>query len=165
MTGPETRPLPTVGKQACDQLMKRLLGTIRHLTELCNKVDTARAKQPEPEDDEKVIIQLELTHLLLEEAQYSIRTLARLSRAPAWIADQAGHLNTMIHVKEAKEKSRLIREQLRQRHQLSLADIDTSMPQDTAQATVDDGFSETEAEPTVQQHRDNIVYFKNGKYV
>ncbi|KNC87429.1 hypothetical protein SARC_00466 [Sphaeroforma arctica JP610] len=53
MTGPETKPLPTVGKQACDQLLKRLLGAICHLTKLCDNVDTARAKQPAPVNDEK----------------------------------------------------------------------------------------------------------------
>ncbi|KNC85345.1 hypothetical protein SARC_02466 [Sphaeroforma arctica JP610] len=145
------RPLPTVGKQACDRLLKRLLGVIRRLTVLCDKVDAARARKPAPEDDKKMEIHLELTCLFLE-YQYSIHTLGRLSQAPEWIADQAGHLNTMRHVQEATEDIHLIQEQLRQLLELSLADIDTSTPQDTAQATMDDDSSETKAAPTVQQH-------------
>ncbi|KNC74088.1 hypothetical protein SARC_13356, partial [Sphaeroforma arctica JP610] len=142
MTGPETRPLPTVGKQVCDRLLRWFIETISQSTELCDKVNTARAKKPALKDDEKVGIYLKLTRLLLE-AQYSIQTLSRLRH---------GHFNTLMHEQEAKEKNRLIQEQLRQLHELSLADIDMSMPQDTAQATVDDDFSETQAEPAMQQH-------------
>ncbi|KNC83214.1 hypothetical protein SARC_04541 [Sphaeroforma arctica JP610] len=151
MTGPKTRPLPTVGKQARDRLLERLVGALRRLTVLCDKMDTARAKKPAPEYDKKVEINLELT-CLLSEAQYSIQTLGRLRQSPEWISDQVGHLNTMMHVQEAKENIHLIQEQPRQLSELSRADIDTSTPQDTVQATVDDHFSETQAAPTVQQH-------------
>ncbi|KNC74632.1 hypothetical protein SARC_12825, partial [Sphaeroforma arctica JP610] len=63
-----------------------------------------------------------------------------------------GHLNALMHVQEATENIPLIQEQLRQLCELSLADIDTSTPQVSDQATVDEDFSETQAAPTVQQH-------------
>ncbi|KNC86608.1 hypothetical protein SARC_01237 [Sphaeroforma arctica JP610] len=56
----------------------------------------------------------------------------------------------LMHLKGAKEKSRLIQEQLRQLCQLSLADIDMYMPQDTAQAKVNDEFSATEVKSVPQ---------------
>ncbi|KNC79800.1 hypothetical protein SARC_07826 [Sphaeroforma arctica JP610] len=124
MTGPKTRPLPTVGKQACDRLLKRLLGALRRLTALCDKVETARAKKPAPRDDEKVEIHLELTRLDNPQTGFLIK-------------------------QEATKNIHLIQEQLRQLRELSLADIVTSAPQDTAQATVGDDFSETQAAPAV----------------
>ncbi|KNC77651.1 hypothetical protein SARC_09891 [Sphaeroforma arctica JP610] len=153
MTGPKTRPLPTVGKQACDRLLSWLIRNLRLLTELCDKVESVLAKKPAPEDAKKVEIHLELTRLL-SEGQYSIKTLGKLQQSPNWISDVEGHLSTMMHVQEATDNIRLIQEQLRQLRQLrelSLADIDTSTPQDLDQATVDEDFSETQTEPTVQQ--------------
>ncbi|KNC87756.1 hypothetical protein SARC_00128 [Sphaeroforma arctica JP610] len=57
-----------------------------------------------------------------------------------------------MHVQEATENIPLIQEQLRQLRELSLADIDTSTPQDTDQATVDEDFSESQAASIVQPH-------------
>ncbi|KNC86036.1 hypothetical protein SARC_01795 [Sphaeroforma arctica JP610] len=150
MTGPKTRPLPTVGKQACDRLLSRLIRNLRRLTELCDKVESALAKKLALEDAKKVEIHLKLTRLL-SEGQYSIKTLGKLQQSPNWISDVEGHLNTMMHVQEATDNIRLIQEPLRQLRELSLADIDTSTPQDLDQATVDEDFSETQAGPTVQQ--------------
>ncbi|KNC85729.1 hypothetical protein SARC_02103 [Sphaeroforma arctica JP610] len=58
----------------------------------------------------------------------------------------------MMHMQEATENILLFQEQLHQLRELSLADIDTSTPQDSDQATDDEHFSETQAAPTVQQH-------------
>ncbi|KNC87121.1 hypothetical protein SARC_00744 [Sphaeroforma arctica JP610] len=114
-------------------------------------VETALAKEPVSEDDRKVEIHVELTRLL-SEAQFSIETLDRLRQSPDWITDQEGHLNVLMHVQETTENIPLIQEQLRQLRELSPAGIDTSMPRDSDQATVDEDFSETQAAPTVQQH-------------
>ncbi|KNC79695.1 hypothetical protein SARC_07922, partial [Sphaeroforma arctica JP610] len=151
MTGTKTRPLPMVGKQACDQLLKRLIGALRRLTVLRKKVKTALAKEPASEDDKKVKIHVELTRLL-SKAQFSIKTLDRLRQSPDWISDQEGLLNALMHVQGATENIPLNQEQLRQLRELSPTDIDTSTPQDSDQATVDEDFLETQAAPTVQQH-------------
>ncbi|KNC85300.1 hypothetical protein SARC_02523 [Sphaeroforma arctica JP610] len=151
MTGPKPRPFPTVGKQACDQLLKWLIGALRRLTVLRKMVETALAKEPASEDDKKVEIHVELTRLL-SEALFSIETLDRLRQSSEWISDHEGHLNALMHVQEATEKITLVQEQLHQLRELSLAGIDTSTPQDSDQAKVDDDFSEPQVVPTVQQH-------------
>ncbi|KNC81870.1 hypothetical protein SARC_05830 [Sphaeroforma arctica JP610] len=69
---------------------------------------------------------------------------------PEWISDQDGHLRTMMHVQEATEIICLIREQLRQLREFSMANVDKSTFNDTVQTTSGDDFLEQQVQPTSQ---------------